>query len=184
MAVVQSTIDSIRLSFGRLTRREQTMVAGGGAAAALIILVVIGMWVSGAITKVENRVAFKTEQLNRILALQGEYKAKQREQREAIQRFTRSKVRLVKLVEDAARAAGVEIGQLKPDEGQPNADGIVESRVDLRASNLSIDRLQDFLGRLKKAPGVIIVQRLKINKPYRKDTLTVDVTVMTYRAKS
>ena len=66
--------------------------------------------------------------------------------------------------EDVARQSGIEIGQLRPEDAEPTAEGIVESRVDLRASNLSVDRLQDFLERLDKAPGVVVVRRLKIAK--------------------
>ena len=105
------------------------------------------------------------------------------EQRKKLADLDKNKVRLVSLVEDVARQAGVEIGQLRPEDSEPSPEGVVESRVDLRASDISVDRLQDFLERLDKAPGVVVVRRLKVTKPYRRDTLNVEMTVTTYKRK-
>lgn len=185
MSMLQSKIDAARMAFGRLTQREQMIVIAGGALAILIVLIGIGAGVSGAISRVERRVSVNTEILTQVLELEGEYKARQRAQDTRLRSLKgKSKVRLVKLVEDAALNAGVDIGQLSPDEGEPNEDGIVESRVDLRAQGLSIDRLQDFLSRLERSGGMVIVRRLKISKPYRKETLNIDLTATTYRVKS
>ncbi len=184
MSALQIRIDTVRMAFGRLTQREQMMVVIGGALAVIIVLTGVGLMVSNGISKAERRVAVKTEALTEIIQLQGEYRARQKAQTQRLRSLkSKSNVRLVKLVEDAARNAGVNIGQLSPDEGEPNADGIIESRVDLRASGLSIDRLQDFLSRLESSAGMVIVRRLRVNRPYRKDTLSVDVTVTTYKIK-
>lgn len=185
MSVLRSRIDAVQMAFGRLTQREQMIVIGASALATLLILIGVGVGVSGAISRVERRVSVNTGILAQVLELEGEYKARQRAQDTRLRGLKgKSKVRLVKLVEDAALNAGVDIGQLSPDEGEPNDDGIVESRVDLRAQGLSIDRLQDFLSRLENSGGMVIVRRLKINKPYRKETLNIDLTVTTYRVKS
>lgn len=184
MSALTNRIDLARMAFGRLTQREQMIVVAGGALAAIIILTGVGLMVSNGISKAERRVAVKTEALTQIIQLQGEYKAREQAQSQRLRALkSKSGVRLVKLVEDAARNAGVDIGQLSPDEGEPNDDGIIESRVDLRASDLSIDRLQDFLSRLESSAGMVIVRRLRINKPYRKETLSVDVTVTTFKIK-
>ncbi len=184
MSSLTNRIDALRMAFDRLTQREQMMVVAGGALAVIIILTGVGLMVSQGISKAEKRVAVKGEALTEIIHLQGEYRARQQVQSQRLRSLkSKSNVRLVKLVEDAARNAGVNIGQLSPDEGEPNADGIVESRVDLRASGLSIDRLQDFLSRLESSAGMVIVRRLRINKPYRKDTLSIEVTVTTYKVK-
>jgi hypothetical protein len=177
--------EALRLAFGRLTQREQMMVVAGGALAVLVILTGVGLLVSNAITKAERRVKIKTEGLAEIMELQGEYKARQAVQERRLRDLkSTSNVRLVKLVEDAERSSGVDIGQLNPDQSPPNADGVVESRVDLRASNLSVDRLQDFLNKLEGSPGAVVIRRLKVNKPYRKDTLNVELTVTSYTVKS
>ena len=184
MSVIQERIDGIRIAFGRLTQREQMTVLAGAAVAGLVILIGIGLLISGAIGRAEARVKSKTSALNEIVAMQGEYRARQQAQEARLRQLKgRAGVRLVKLVEDAGRSAGIDIGQLSPDDSEPNDDGIIESRVDLRANGLSIDRLQDFLDRLENSGTVVIVRRLKINKPYRKETLDVDLTVTTFRLK-
>ena len=183
---LRSRLDALSLAFSRLTQREQVVVLGGGAVTGLMILIIIGALVSSAITRAEGRVKSKTGKLTQILELQGEYKAKERGQQDLKRQLSRSKVKLVKLVEDAARQAGInkEIGRMQPQKGEPNAEGVYETTVDLTAANLSIDRLQDFLERLEKSPGVVIIDKLKVNKPYRKDTLSIEMTVITYKVES
>jgi hypothetical protein len=181
---LRQAIDTARLAFSRLTQREQTMVVGGAAAGSLLVLIMIGMLVSGAINKEQHRVEVKTQQLSQVLALQGEYKARQAERAARLRTLGSSNVRLVSLVEDAAKQAGVEIGQLRPEDGEPGPDGVVESRVDLRASGLSADRLQDFLNRIESGAGIVIVRHLKLSRPYRKDTAEIELTVSTFKLKA
>ena len=173
----------IRQAFNRLSQQEQFMVLIGGGALVLVILLGLGWGVSSAITSAEHRVTVKTDQLAKVVRLQGEYKAREREQKRKLGELAKNKVRLVSLVEDVARQSGVEIGQLRPEDGEPSPEGVIESRVDLRASNLSVDRLQDFLERLDEAPGVVVVRRLKVTKPYRREALNVEMTVTTYKRK-
>lgn len=181
---IRQLIDEAKVQFGRFTQREQFMVVGCAAVLAVFILLLIGWGVSRGIASVENRVQVKTQQLKDVLALQGEYKARQQEQASRLKTLGGSPVRLVSLVEEAAKASGVEIGQLRPEDGDPGADGVVESRVDLRASGLSADRLQEFLNRIESAPGVVVVRHLKVSRPYRKDTAEVEISVSTFKLKS
>ena len=184
MASPTGLIESARVALGRLSQREQLMALGGMGAGALVILLGLGLAVSSAIRRTEHRVKVKSGQLMEVMAHQGEYRARQREQQARMRELKRNAVRLVHLVEDAARQAGVSIGQLRPEDGEPNDEGIVESRVELRASGLSADRLEDFLRRLEKAPGTVILRRMKINRPYRKDTVNLELSVITYKMKS
>jgi hypothetical protein len=181
---VKRQIELARESFARLTQREQFIVLGGVAAAGLLILIVVGLLVSSAIDKAEYRVKVKSDQLTQVIALQGEYKAREAQRQARLREIGRSTTRLVSVVEDVARQAGVEIGQLRPEDGEPSSEGVYESRVDLRATNLSADRLQDFLSRLETSPGVVIMRRLKVTRPYRKDAVDIEMTVTTYRMKS
>lgn len=183
MEKIRQFIDTARVAFGRLTQREQFIVVGGGAAASLLILIIIGMLVGGAISREERRVQVKTEQLSQVLALQGEYKARELEAQERLRKVRSGDVRLVQLVEASAKQASVDIGQLRPEEGEPSGDGVVESKVDLRASGLSADRLQEFLNLLEAGPNLVVVRRLKINRPYRKDTADIELTVSTFKRK-
>ena len=184
MAMFEGSFDSVRLAFSRLTQREQFIVLGGGIASLLIVLLGVGLLVSKSIDKTEYRLKIKTEQLLQVFELQGAYKRGQEERAQQLKDLSRSKVRLISLVEEAARKASVNIGQLRPEEGEPSADGVIESVVELRARGLSAERLQDFLTRLEQSRGIVIVKRLKINKPYRKDTVDIELTVTTFKVKS
>lgn len=181
---VRAQVDVVRDAFGRLTQREQILVLGAVAAVLLVMFMGIALSVSSAIDNAERRVRVKTDQLTQVVALQDEYKAREAQRQARLREVGRSNTRLVSLVEDVARQAGVEIGQLRPEDGEPTADGVYESRVDLRATGLSADKLQDFLSRLETSPGVVIMRRLKIVRPYRKDVVDLELTVTTYRLKS
>ncbi len=173
-----------REAFGRLTQREQLMVLGCAAAVVLTIFALVGMFVSSAISRAENRVKVKTDQLTQVLQLQGEYKARKTEREEKMRELGKSNVRLVSMVEEFARQAGVEIGQLKPEDGEPNAEGVVESRVDLRVGGLSADRLQKFLELIDNSKELVITRRLKVTRPYKRDTVDVELTLTTYKTKT
>ena len=184
MARMDTGLDSIRMAFERLTQREKLMVVVGGVSGFLVVLLAIALGFSNSISKTEHRINIKTDQLSQLLAMQGEYKARQSEQERRMRELARSKVRLVSLVEEAARKSQVEIGQLRPETGEPNSEGVVESRVNLRATGLSVDRLKDFLERIEKSQGVVVVKRLKMNKPFRKDTVDIELTITTYKVQS
>lgn len=184
MKRLREQIEGVRVAFERLSQREQLLVLACAAAVGLVVVLGVGFGLSNAISKAEHRVKIKTDQLGEVLRLQGEYRARQRDREQRLRELGRSKVRLVSVVEEAARNAGVNIGQLRPEDGEPNADGVVESRVDLRAQDLSADRLQEFLSRLEKAPGGVSIRRLQVDRPYRKDTVNVEMTIVTYQMKA
>jgi len=177
-------LDNARETFGRLTQREQMTVLGGAAFVLFLVLVTIALSVSSAIDRAERRVRVKTDQLTQVVALQDEYRSREALRQARLREVGRTTTRLVSVVEEVARQTGVEIGQLRPEDGEPTADKVYESRVDLRATGLSADRLQDFLSRLETSPGVVIVRRLKMVRPFRKDVIDVELTVMTYRVKT
>jgi type II secretory pathway component PulM len=183
MERISELIAQLKEGFGRLTQREQLMVLGCAAAVVLTVFALVGMFVSSAISRAENRVKTKTDQLTQVLQLQGEYKGRQLEREQKLKELGRSNVRLVSIVEDFARQAGVEIGQLKPEDGEPNADGIVESRVDLRVAALSADRLQKFLELIENSKDLVIARRLKVTRPYKKDVVDIELTLTTYKMK-
>ena len=184
MSKIQEMVDSVQLSFGRLTQREQFIVFGGSLGGGLLVLLLIGGLLSSSIGKANHRINIKSKQLEQLLALQGEYKVRQEQKERQLIELARSKIRLVSLVEDIAKQVQVEIGQLRPEEGEPGLDGIVESRVDLRATGLSADRLQKFLDEIEKAKGLVIVRRLKIVRPYKKDVLDIELGLTTFKVKS
>ncbi len=180
---LRAAADPFKAFFARLTQREQAIFAAVTTVLTLALLLGIGTAVGVGLRRQERRLRFKTTQLEAVLALQTDYRARQAERSQRLASLSRAPVRLISLVEASAQKAGVDIGQLRPDEGEANADGIVESRVDLRAAGLSADRLQEFLNLIERSPGVVVVRRLKLSRPYRRDTADIEMTVTTFKAK-
>jgi hypothetical protein len=184
MQKIRDARQALRLAFSRLTQREQMLVVGGGLAGMFLTFLLTSLLVGGAIARKSHALEVKTGQLAQVLALRGEYQARQEERAQRLRTLGSSNVRLVSLVEEAARQAGIEIGQLRPEDGEPSPEGIIESRVDLRAAGLSADRLQEFLNLLEAGRGIVVVRHLKIVRPYRKDVAEMELTVSTFKLKS
>ncbi len=184
MDKIRALIDEARVTFSRLTQREQLIAAGGAGTLLLVLLLGVGAVVSGAIASEEHRVQVKTEQLMQVLLLQSDYKARQAERDSRLRSLGSSDIRPVPLVEGAAKAAGVDIGQLNQEDAKEGSDGIAESRTSLRAAGLSVDRLQDFLNRIDQSRGIVLVRRLKLTRPYKKDLVDVDMSISTYKVKA
>lgn len=175
---------AIRVSLSRLTQREKMFMLGGGLVGLCLVALIASYLVISTTSKLQHRLEVKTAQMAQVLALRGEYLARQEERAQRLRTLGSSNVRLVSLVEDAAKQAGIEIGQLRPEDGDTGPDGVVESRVDLRAAGLSIDRLQEFLNLLEAGHGIVVVRHLKVVRPYRKDVAELELTVSTFKLKS
>jgi len=183
MEALKQQIQALQQAFGRLGQKERFMTITGGAGFCLLVLLIIGLGFSSKISDTKHRLKKKTEQLLEVMELEGQYKAKQLEHDKRIKSLGKSDLRLVSLIEDVAREVGVEIGQLRPEDGEPNEEGLYESRVDLKASKLSIDRLEKFLNKIQTAKDLVIVDSLKVIKPYRKETLDIEMSVRTLKLK-
>jgi len=183
MKELKERIARIRQAFERLSEREQLIVAGGSIGGAFLILLIIALALSSAVGGAEHRVKVKTEQLLQVLQLQGEYQEKKRVHEARLAELKRTRTRLVSMLESTARQHQIGIGQLRPNDSEPNEEGIYETRVDLRAANIPINKLQDFLNSIKKMAGNANVTRMRVTKPYRKETLDVDMTISSLRAK-
>lgn len=175
---------ALRLAISRLTQREQFFVVGGGILAAAVLLSMGGFILSRAIERQQHSVDVKTQQLMEVLALRGDYHRRQEEHAQRLGALANSHVRLVSLVEESARAAGIDIGQLRPEDTEPGSDGVYESRVDLRASGLSADRLQEFLNLLEAGSGIIVVRHIKLSRPYKKDLADLELSVSAFKMKA
>tara|TARA_B100000676_G_C17774307_1_gene678418 strand:+ start:34 stop:597 length:564 start_codon:yes stop_codon:yes gene_type:complete len=183
MEAIRQQIAQWRSAFGRLSQKEQLTALSGASGACLLLLLIIGLMLSSGISSTKHRLKKKSEQLSQVIQLEGEYKAKQAAHKSRLRKLEKSNLRLVSLVEDVAKEIGVEIGQLRPDDGEPNADGLYESRVALKAGKLSIDRLEKFLNKIEQSKGLVIIDSLKVTKPYRKETLDIEMSLRTLKLK-
>lgn len=175
---------SLRVALSRLTQREQVLIVGGTLVGLCLVVLIASLVMGNVIAGIQHRLEVKSTQLAQVLALRSDYAARQEERAQRLRTLGSSNVRLVSLVEDAARQAGIEIGQLRPEDGEASPEGVIESRVDLRAAGLSADRLQEFLNLLENGHGIVVVRHLKVTRPYRKDVADMELTVSTFKLKS
>jgi hypothetical protein len=169
--------------FERLNPRERVVVSVGGTVALVIIMLMAWMVLSGLVENRQLRVTVKKGQLEQLIKLQATYAKRAEQSRRLEANLKGSKIRLVSMVEENARAIQIEVGDMTPHETEPDADGIKESSVDIKLQKLSIDRLQDFLKRLETTPGGLVrVKRLRMHKRFDDQTLLdVEMTVATYQ---
>ena len=183
MGLLRRMRRALRLAVSRLTQREQFFVIGGAIMVAVIAFLTSGVLLSRAIDRQQRRVDNKTQQLMEVLALRGDYHRRQQEHAARLRALSRSQVRLVSLVEESARQSGIDIGQLRPEDSEPGSDGVYESRVDLRASGVSADRLQEFLNLLEAGTGIVLVRHIKISRPYKKELADLELSVSAFKMK-
>ena len=68
MDALRERLDAIRAAYGRLTQREQVIVAAGGGVGFLLILLITGLLISSSISKAEHRV-----KVNSAILMHGRY---------------------------------------------------------------------------------------------------------------
>ena len=176
--------DSVSLWYGRLTQREQLTFFGLGLGSVLAMLLFIGWILSGSIGKLEQRIQDKGKQLEKILALQGEYQAKKEKTRQLEAKVRKANVHLVSLVETIANQVGVALEKVSPKDSKESFGEFTESHVDFTVKGLSADRLQKFLNELENADGIVIIRNLSLERQYKKDTVDIKLGLTTYRVKS
>lgn len=184
MSRLQQLLEPLRLRWARLTQREQVLWAVGGGSGLLVLGLLLLLVLGQAIGSKSRQNHSKRTKLQQIVAMQAQVRSQQMLAQQRQRQLQQSNVRLVSFVEEAARQSQVDIGQLRPDEGEVNSEGIVEARVELRAAGLSADRLADFLQRLEGQRELVFVRRLKMSRPYRRDTVDMECTVVTYKMRS
>ena len=178
---LEELLQLLKTSWSQLSQRDRWVAIGAAAGVVFVIFLITAVSMVLAISKGEKRIATKLVQLQELQQLKSGYKEREQQNQNRIQQLRNSNVKLIQIVEDIARQAGVEIGRLEPGEDPPTAEGVVQSNVELLASGLSSDRLADFLKRLEEAPGLIVLRRMSIQRPSRGDTLDLKLTVTTYK---
>lgn len=174
----------VTAAFARLNPREQLFAILGTMAAVVLVFTIGAMVTTSSLAKGERKIASWTGQLEELISLKSSYKELERKNREQLEALKSSRLSLVSFVEDLAKRSGVQVGRLNASEGQESSDGIVESRVDLRAMGLSADKLQEFLNLIENSPQMVFIRRLQIVRPYKKDMVDVEMTIVSFKSRS
>ena len=174
----------VSAAFARLNPREQLFAILGSIATVVLVFTIAALLVSSSLAKGERKINSWTGQLEELISLKSSYKALEKKNREQLEALKSSRLSLVSFVEDLAKRAEVKVGRLNASEGQEAAGGIVETRVDLRATGLSADKLQEFLNLIENSPQTVFIRRLQIVRPYKKDMVDVEMTIVSFKSRS
>lgn len=183
-------------AFDRLSTREKVMV--GGLAGAFLITAVVLVWllVGKKLETLEQRNQNMAESLEQIHLQKHDF-LRSKARLAAYQRqLDQNKVKLVKLMEDEAKALGFEIDNFKENKrilsenyrrkrknDTKAVKDLVERSQTVTIRRISLDQLTKFLGRLEGRREPIKVTRLNIHTlPSDRQVLReVRMTVATYR---
>ena len=50
--------------------------------------------------------------------------------------------------------------------------------------DLSADKLQEFLNLIENSPQTVFIRRLQIARPYKKDLVDVEMTIVSFKSRS
>lgn len=181
---MNSLFAPVSAAFARLNPREQLFAILGSIATVVLVFTIAALLVSSSLAKGERKINSWTGQLEELISLKSSYKALEKKNREQLEALKSSRLSLVSFVEDLAKRAEVKVGRLNASEGQEAAGGIVETRVDLRATGLSADKLQEFLNLIENSPQTVFIRRLQIVRPYKKDMVDVEMTIVSFKSRS
>ena len=103
----------IEKALERLTERDRLAVLGGMGVLALLLTLSLFVVLHGKVSKSENAIKRLGAQFQKVVSLEEEYLAQKDEHEGKLKKLRRSKVRLVSLVESAAKQSEIDIGQLR-----------------------------------------------------------------------
>ncbi len=168
----------------RLTPRERRLVAVAGSAAGAFVLFLILIAFSTSAAGYRRRTDQKLAKLREVQTLAASYREAEQNRQAMERQLTASNVSLMTYLEERGAGAGLSIPAMNQKPEVLIADGkIVESSVEMTLTDITINRLVDFLSAVERGPGVVKVKYLRIEPRLSNQTLTAWATVATYRLK-
>jgi general secretion pathway protein M len=169
--------------FQGLTTRERRLVLMTGSAISLFVVFLILISFSATAAGYRRRTEEKLIKLREVQALASSYRESEQDRQQTERQLT-GKISLISYLEEKGTAAGVSIPAMNPKPDVPIGDGrIVESSVELRLSDVSIDKLVQFLSSVERGPGVVKVKYLRVEPRVQQQTLTAWTIIATYYMK-
>lgn len=183
MPSINALTSKITENFEQLSMRERLMVGACGAVLIVFICFISWFTLSRKVELAQTRIHAKTTQLSQLMDLQSTFSRRELEGKQLQNKLKNNKVRLISHLESAAKAAGVEIGNMTPHDSNPDSDGIIETTVTIKLQRLSLTRLQEFLSRVENSSqSMIFVKRLRVNKRFDDKTLLdAEMAISTYK---
>lgn len=179
---IRDLVARVSMAFARLSEREKAVALGIMVWVATMTFVFTTWGILSGIDGARKRVAYKTEQLQQVIALREVYR--RAEERNASQRtkLEHNDLRLVGLVEDEAKKLGIDTSNITPHDGEAE-NGVKPQFVDLRAAKLSYDKVTTYIEHLEANPNPVRVVKIHLTQRFdEKDLVDMELTVATYKA--
>jgi len=170
--------------YGRLTAREQVLVATAGGASVVFVVFLVLFLLSSSAAATRRRTEVKLQRLAEAEQLAAGYAEAERARKKDEAALTAGEVSLLSDLSDKGSKAGLDIPSLTPKGEAPLGDGkILESDVELTLTDVQLTRLVSFLTSVEQGPGVVRVKFLRIEPRTKDGVLTAWTTVAAYRLK-
>ena len=181
---VKALLLDVQTWFQRLTARERRLVVIAGSASAAFVLFFVLISFSTSAASYRRRTEEKLIKLKEVQTLAASYREAEQNRQATERQLTTNKLSLTTYLEEKGTAAGLSIPVMNPKPDAPIADGkIIESAVELTLTDITVNRMVDFLTAVERGPGVVKVKLLRVEPRTANQTLTVWTTIATYRLK-
>ncbi|MBI4822503.1 MAG: hypothetical protein HY791_39955 [Deltaproteobacteria bacterium] len=180
---MQTRLGSLTAAFGRLSSREQLMVLFVGFGLMFVVLFFGGFLVTKDLKAREARIAAKAKSLTELGSLRTDYARRLSAQNRLAEQIKQNgSVRLLSYIEEVGKAANVSLDKAAERPGQGFGEALKEEDAEVLVSNVSMDRLYDFLRRIEEGNALVKVRKLKVKKRYdNAQRLDATVTVGTFK---
>lgn len=177
-------IDRIRSAFDNLSSREQVMVLSMFGALFFTVIGVGSFLIQRDLASRERRIEAKTKKLEEAAALRSNYQRRLAEQKRIASQVKRNNnVRLLSYLEKLSQQSNVSLKNASERPGEATgSDSVKEEAAEVKISNVSLDRLHDFLKRIEEGNQLVKVRRLRIKTRFdNPEMLDAVITVGTYK---
>ncbi len=181
---VKALLSDVQTWFQRLTARERRLVVIAGSALSAFVLFFVLISFSTSAAGYRRRTEEKLIKLKEVQTLAASYRDAEQNRQAMERQLTTNKLSLNSYLEDKATAAGLSIPVMNPKPDAAIADGkIIESAVEFTLTDITVNRMVDFLTAVERGPGVVKVKLLRVEPRTANQTLTIWATIATYRLK-
>ncbi|MBX5483817.1 MAG: type II secretion system protein M [Myxococcaceae bacterium] len=184
MEQLRVLINNVTGWFAQLSTREKRLVTGTGAAVGVFILFLIFAGFQSAASRHRRAIETGLQNVQVIEALAANYRESERERQSVERQLSQSNLQLISYLEDRGEQAGLRIGSLNPKGEHPLEGGQIHATtVEVNLSDVTIDKLVNFLSSVERGPGVIRVERIRLDPRPDSQTINASTTISTYSMK-
>ena len=176
--------DQIQSSIGRLSDRDQKLLAFTGLALAGFLIFVAGVQLNRAASKRVEHIEAKEAQLREVAQLTSGYRAAEAQRTDLEKKLKEHGVKsLFSYLEDLGKKDGLDIGGMTDKGSSPAGakdSNITQASVEVTLTKVELAKLTKFLNDVETSPGVVRVTRLQVRPRGDEAVLDAWFTVTTY----